>query len=102
MLAARLETLSTLGWCYLPEVMLAFERLSHAIGTRAEEAVLDSVYAAMPARNFSSDILQRAPARVAVIELSDILWSDWGRADRILETLRRIGKCPAFSVQHVS
>lgn len=50
----------------------------------------------MPAYNFSSHLLQRLPNRVAVMELTGVLWSDWGKLERIAETIRRIGKTPAF------
>lgn len=29
-------------------------------------------------------------------ELTGVLWSDWGKPERIAETIRRIGKTPAF------
>ena len=32
----------------------------------------------------------------AVMELTDVLWSDWGKPERIAETLRRIDRRPAF------
>ena len=50
----------------------------------------------MPAKNFSSDLLQRAPEKLAVIELTGALWSDWGKPERIAETLRRIDRRPAY------
>jgi hypothetical protein len=30
------------------------------------------------------------------MELTGVLWSDWGKPDRIAETLRRIARTPAF------
>jgi len=50
----------------------------------------------MPARNFSSALLKRACGNVAVLQVEDVRWSDWGRAERIVQTLRDIGK-PAVS-----
>jgi hypothetical protein len=50
----------------------------------------------MPVYNFSSDLLERLPDRMAVMELAGVLWSDWGKPERIAETIRRIGKTPAF------
>lgn len=91
-LAAKAETLWALGWRCLPEMMLLFERFSSAIGTGEEEAVLETVYGLMPVRNFSSDLLQRVPTRIVAMELDGVLWSDWGKPERILETLRRIGQ----------
>jgi mannose-1-phosphate guanylyltransferase len=98
-LAAKVETLWKLGWRYFPEMMPLFERLGSAIGTTQEGAVLDSVYQEMPARDFSADLLQRAADQTAVIELSGVHWSDWGRSERIADTLRRIGKQPAFPLE---
>lgn len=96
-LAARVETLWEVGWQCFPEMMPLFERYGESVGTAEEENVLESIYEVMPARNFSSHLLERLPQRVAVMELNGVLWSDWGKPERILETLQRIGKQPAFS-----
>ena len=58
--------------------------------------MLNSIYEAMPKKNFSSDLLQRVPQHVAMMELTGVLWSDWGKLERIVETLRRIARTPAF------
>lgn len=73
-----------------------FERLSQAIGGPEEGRVLETIYRDMPVRNFSSDLLQRVPEQLAVVELTGVLWSDWGKAERIAETLLRIDRRPAF------
>jgi mannose-1-phosphate guanylyltransferase len=90
-LAARVDTLWALGWRCFPEMMPLFERLSSAVGSGEESAVLETIYRLMPVRNFSSGLLQRVAASLVVVELDGVLWSDWGRPERILETLRRIG-----------
>ena len=95
-LAARVRTLWALGWRYFPEMMSLFERYTEVIGTCKEEAVLKAVYKVMPARNFSSHLLASIPQQITVIELSDVIWSDWGKPERIVHTLDRIGKYPAF------
>ena len=95
-LAARVSTFWRLGWRYLPQILFRFESYVEAIGTPHEEAALASIYSDMPTRNFSSDLLQRARTEVAVIELDEVLWSDWGRAERIAETLARLGKRPLW------
>jgi mannose-1-phosphate guanylyltransferase len=95
-LAARAETLWEVGWQCFPEMMPLFERYGKAVGTSEEESVLESIYEVMPARNFSSHLLERLPQRVAVMELRDVLWSDWGKPERILETLQRIGSDRRF------
>ena len=98
-MAAKLDSLWQLGWQCCPELMLRFERLSQAIGTPEETRVLEDLYQEMPAKNFSSDLLERVPEHAAVIELSGVLWSDWGKPERITETLRRIGRPPAFPLE---
>lgn len=48
-------------------------------------------------RNFSSDVLQQVPEHVEVLEMRDVMWSDWGHPTRIRETLRPIEREPTFS-----
>jgi mannose-1-phosphate guanylyltransferase len=93
---ARVETLWRLGFRYLPEILFRLEPYLDALGTPAEERALSESYTDMPRRNFSSDLLQRAWAEVAVVELEGVLWSDWGRPERIAGTLARIGKKPIW------
>jgi len=99
---AKAETIWRLGWRCVPELMPMFERIAAVIDSPQQKAVIDSVYQAMPARDFSSNVLQRAPDQLAVIDLNGVTWNDWGKADRIVETLRRIGKQPAFPLEFVA
>lgn len=98
-MTAKVETLWRLGQQCFPELIERFERLGRAIGTSEESRVLEMIYQTMPTKNFSSDLLQHVPNRVAVTELTDALWSDWGRPERIIEALRRIGRTPAFPLE---
>ncbi len=100
-IVTRLETLWQLGWRCLPTMMQLFDRFEASIGTDAEQAVLESIYQAMPFRNFSADLLQRVPSRMAVLELQGVHWSDWGRAERITTSLDQIGKQPAFAKRSI-
>ncbi|RPH78882.1 MAG: hypothetical protein EHM80_09190 [Nitrospiraceae bacterium] len=95
-LAANVERLWALGRQCLPDMMPRFEQLSQAIGGPAEGRALDAIYRDMPTKNFSSDLLQRVPEQLAVVELTGVLWSDWGKPEGITETLRRIDRRPAF------
>jgi len=95
-LVAKVETLWMLGWQCIPVIMERFERLGKTIGTVHESQTLDQLYRYMPHMNFSSDVLQKVPERLGVIELEEVLWSDWGRPERIRETLEVLGKIPAF------
>lgn len=95
-LAAKVDTLWRAGYTCFPDMMPLFERLASAWDRPDKRAALEAVYQEMPAYNFSSHLLQRLPNRVAVMELTGVLWSDWGKPERIAETIRRIGKTPAF------
>lgn len=95
-LAAKVETLWNLGWRCFPDLMNLFDVLEQTIGTPEEGQVLESIYRVMPTRDLSSHLLQQVPERVGVIELRGVLWSDWGRPERIVETLRVLGKEPPF------
>jgi mannose-1-phosphate guanylyltransferase len=97
-MVVKAHTLWQLGCIYAPEVLKYFERLYDVIGTSREETVLESIYETMPARNFSTDLLTPAAGQIGVIPMKDVLWSDWGRKERIIETLSYIGKQPNFPV----
>lgn len=96
-MACRVRTLWQLGWRWLPEMMGAFDGLKRHLGTESEPEVLEGIYETLPSANFSSQLVQRAVASAVVIELRDVVWSDWGNEKRIVETLRRIGKRPSFA-----
>jgi len=101
-LAAKVPKLWKLGWQCFPEMMLLFERLCEAIGGPEKGKVLDAIYRVMPARNFSSGLLQQVPEHIAMIQMTGVLWSDWGKPERIVETLRKIDKEPAFPLRLLS
>ena len=95
-MVANIDTLWKLGWQCIPVIMERFERLAPTIGTVQENHTLQQLYQKMPHLNFSSEVLQKVPERLGMIELEEVLWSDWGRPERIRETLAVLGKKPAF------
>jgi mannose-1-phosphate guanylyltransferase len=96
------ETLWTLGWQFMPELICLFEWLEHVIDTSREDEVLQSIYGVMPSLSLSSDLLQLVSEHLLVTELEGLLWCDWGRPKRIVDTLQRIGKQPAFDADRVT
>jgi mannose-1-phosphate guanylyltransferase len=90
-LAAKGRNLWSLGQKCFPELMARFERLKEAIDTTGELRVLDAIYDAMPCRNFSSHLLECVPERLAVMEMRDVFWSDWGHPKRITDILDKLG-----------
>ena len=100
-IVAKVETLWKLGTNVLPSMMGLFETFMLAIGESKESQVLESLYKTMPQRNFSMDFLEHVFHKVSALDVKDVLWSDWGRPKRIAQSLRRIGKAPAFPVELV-
>ena len=95
-MVGKVSTIWKLGWQYLPVIMERFERLGKAIGSTHEGRMLRQLYQKMPRLDVSSELLQRVPERLGMIELEDVLWSDWEVSDRIRDTLNVLGKEPAF------
>jgi mannose-1-phosphate guanylyltransferase len=95
--ASKVNALWALGWRSVPEIMPAFVRLWAALRAGRDDAVLEDIYRTLPARDFSSDVLQRASDRLRVLEMNGVWWSDWGRPERILETLRALQRPAAFA-----
>ena len=57
---------------------------------------LGELHRAMAPANFSREVLERMPERLGVLEVRDVLWSDWGEPARVVETVRRIGSQPPW------
>lgn len=95
-LAAKADVLWEIGWHCCPAMMVLFDLLAQRIGTSEEASTLDAIYQNMPAFDFSSDLLQLVPDRMAVVEMTGVLWSDWNKPERIASTLRQIRRLPAF------
>ena len=94
---ARVDTLWNLGRECFPDLMDRFEQLATSIGTNRESQVLRHIYQQVPQLNFSADLLQCVPGHIGVMELEGLVWSDWGRPERIIQTLEQLGREPAFS-----
>lgn len=95
---AKQETLWKLGRIYLPKLHFLFERLGESIGTSREGKVLSWIYHRMPCLDFSRDLLLQVIDHLNVMTLQDICWNDWRSPQRILETIQKFGKHPAFAV----
>jgi mannose-1-phosphate guanylyltransferase len=95
-MAAKADTLWQMGWECFPDLMPRFERLGRSIGTSKEAQILDEIYDDIPAHDLLPELLQRVPDRAGVIEMNGVFWSDWGKPARIVDSLRRIGREPAF------
>lgn len=96
-LAANADLLWSLGQRCFPEMISRLESFTAGIGHGDEEADLDALYQQLSHHDFSSELLEVFPQKIAVLELNGVLWSDWGRRERILESLAVIGRSPVSS-----
>lgn len=97
-LVGSVRSLWALGWRYLPELMPRFEELRREVGRPAERAVVERIYQDMPERDFSAGVLERGAEHLALMDLDGVRWSDWGRPERVLQTLERLGIGAPFAV----
>jgi mannose-1-phosphate guanylyltransferase len=93
-IACRLKALWNLGQQHFPETMTLLEQAADAFDTNGEDAALQRIYQEMPSWNVSADLLGRSAANLTVMGLEGVVWSDWGKPERILETLHGIGDSP--------
>jgi mannose-1-phosphate guanylyltransferase len=80
----------------MPDLAAPFERIARAWDGPDRARVIDEEYAAMRPANFSREVLERFPARLAVLPVGGVLWSDWGEPARVVETVRRLGLAPPW------
>ena len=90
--AARAATLWEMTRQTVPELYGAFTGVRIMLGTNHAQKYIDQTYERLCAVNFSSAILARCAARLRVLPVPEIGWSDWGSADRILDSVMRMGR----------
>ncbi|HEX9443074.1 MAG TPA: sugar phosphate nucleotidyltransferase [Candidatus Binatia bacterium] len=77
-----------------PELYESFQRVAAAIGSPGEEDVVREVYRDMRPVNFSTGLLEKIPldpaARLLVVPVRGVLWSDWGSERRLVSALKKI------------
>ena len=90
--AARASTLWEMTRQTVPNLYRVFSGVRLMLGTSQAQKYIEQTYAHLCAVNFSSAILARCAARLRVLPVPDIGWSDWGSADRILDSAMRMGR----------
>jgi len=80
---ATVDALWELGRATEPQLMDILDSLVPLVGTSDEDDALEYIYRAFLPVSFSRDMLERAPERLAAMELEGVEWSDWGRPERI-------------------
>jgi mannose-1-phosphate guanylyltransferase len=80
----------------LPGLLTAFEPIRTAMGTPAETEEAERLYRVLPDVNFSDRVLAVAVERLVAMRVKGVEWSDWGNADRVIRSLARAGRRPAW------
>jgi mannose-1-phosphate guanylyltransferase len=107
--AMKGEALWNLGVRLLPEMMTRFRLLRTVLRAVRDERVpeehlslaLSHLYSDLPGADFSRHILQKTASDAVVIPINRVHWCDWGRPERVAETLANLGSQPAFQLQNV-
>ncbi|MFB3903229.1 MAG: sugar phosphate nucleotidyltransferase [Acidobacteriota bacterium] len=110
-IATKGHVLWRLGERFFPRMLEKFGALRATLESAYRGQILDTrtgtnriplppltdVYEGLEVADFSSDLLQRAPEQTLVYQMGDGLrWSDWGKPERVWESLQLIGKTPRF------
>ncbi len=101
-IATRIMALWRVVKRIVPGVLDRFETFYRNLpGRRAkqkleEKSALQGLYHSIPCFDFSSTFLTCASSHLAVMPMQRVLWSDWGRPERVFSTLRRIGREPCL------
>jgi mannose-1-phosphate guanylyltransferase len=82
-----------------PTLYHAFRLIQLAVRNDLPPRSLEHIYEVIPAVNFSSTVCEPLAARLCVLPVADVGWSDWGTATSILRTLKKIGRFDAFSAR---
>lgn len=104
--AVGVKALWTLGEQLLPHITDGLRHLPsvteastsdlgcHEIG----RSWLQAAYLGQASADFSNDLLQKSTQKVTAAPLEGVTWSDWGRPQRIIDSLSDLGKEPLFLV----
>ncbi len=74
----------------MPELYRAFEPIKSKLGTPVEKIMINRAYRYLPTLNFSKAVLENISRYLAVLEMSDVYWSDWGEEYRLLQDLENL------------
>lgn len=103
-IVVKVGALWDIGKRILPELMNRFDlvrKVFHAIQREPMYRdhmgiALSHIYRGILPIDFSRDVLAHAVSRSLVLPMTDLAWSDWGRPERIANSLTQIGARPAF------
>ncbi len=95
-MVGRAEVFWEMGRRARPRMMARFDAIRDALEWGNAGAFIAEAYAGMESVNFSRDILESRPQDAAALPMTGVQWCDWGRPERIAQTLRGLGKPAGF------
>lgn len=98
-MVARISALWEIARAAQPAMIARFDALRPWIGLPEETEATALAYRSMERVNFSRDIVEPAADWTVAMPMDGVHWSDWGRPERIAETLAKIGKTHAFPLE---
>jgi len=70
----------------IPKILDAFHRYRPTIGGYQEKESRVCLSQSITPSDFSKDVLQYVPNHLAMYQLNNVHWSDWGRPERVVES----------------
>jgi mannose-1-phosphate guanylyltransferase len=89
---ARAECLWKMVLETAPELYCIFSTIRFMLPSDHVRHLIELVYRSLKPVNFSSAILTRCNSHLRVLRVPHVGWSDWGTKERILASLREIGR----------
>jgi mannose-1-phosphate guanylyltransferase len=74
----------------MPDLFKAFAPIRSMIGTPFEKIMINRIYKYLPSHNFSKCVLENISRSLAVMEVNDVYWSDWGEEYRVNQDLDKM------------
>lgn len=96
-MVARVPALLALMRQATPALHAAFAVVSSTLGTDAEGAEIERLYTCLAPSSFSDVVLVSRPSNLAVLPVTGVRWSDWGRPERVMATLAGLGLRPDWA-----
>jgi mannose-1-phosphate guanylyltransferase len=93
---ARAAALWDLAREFQPAMVERFDALRWWMGREEQDEAVALAYRGMPSVNFSRGILEPAAPWTVALPMTGVTWSDWGRPERIVETLEELGQPRPF------
>lgn len=96
-MVGRVEAFLEMFREHLPMMYGMFDMSGPFLGDARETAAVRSIYKWIKETNFSSEVLERAVARLLVMRVAGVGWTDLGEPQRVLGVLTGLGIQPEWA-----